>query len=137
MSLFVDSSVWFAAIDSSDAHNARAKGLLATDEALLTTDHIVLETWFLLRNRIHRNAAEAYWAAMRTGIAAIELVGLADLEAAWQIGLAFPDQDFSLVDRTTFAVMQRLGIERAASFDNHFAVFRYGPQQRRAFEIVR
>jgi predicted nucleic acid-binding protein len=69
--------------------------------------------------------------------AVIEPVGMADLEAAWQIGLSFRDQDFSLVDRTSFAVMRRLGIERAASFDNHFAVFRYGPKQRYAFEIVR
>ena len=137
MSLFVDSSVWFAAIDSSDIYNARAKELLTTDEALLTTDHIVLETWFLLRNRIDRNAAEGYWAGLRTGIAGVEPVGLADLEAAWQIGLAFPDQDFSLVDRTSFAVMQRLGIERVATFDNHFAIFRYGPRQQRAFEMVR
>ena len=71
------------------------------------------------------------------GVAVIEVVGLADLEAAWQIGLAFPDQDFSLVDRTSFAVMRRLGIERAASFDSHFAIFRYGPRQQWAFEIVR
>jgi hypothetical protein len=33
--------------------------------------------------------------------------------------------------------MRRLGIERAAAFDNHFAVFRYGPKHRYAFEIVR
>jgi predicted nucleic acid-binding protein len=64
-------------------------------------------------------------------------VGLADLEEAWQIGYAFPNQDFSLVDRTSFAVMRRMGIERAASFDSHFAAFRYGLRQQRAFEIIR
>jgi predicted nucleic acid-binding protein len=98
---------------------------------------VLAETWSLIRNRIHRKAADQFWEGIRSGVAALESVGLADLEAAWQIGLAFPDQNFSLVDRTSFAVMQRLGIERAASFDNHFAVFRYGPRQQRAFEIVR
>jgi uncharacterized protein len=137
MSLFVDSSVWFAAADSSDIDNDRAKAILATNEIRLTTDHVLVETWLLLRHRIHRKSAERFWEGLRSGIAAIESVGLADLEAAWQIGLDFPDQDFSLVDRTSFAVMRRLGIERAASFDNHFAVFRYGPRQQRAFEIVR
>jgi predicted nucleic acid-binding protein len=137
MSLFVDTSVWYAAIDSSDVDNHRAKGLLASGEDLATTDHVLLETWTLLRYRVHRAAAERYWEGMRTGVAVIEPVGLADLEAAWQIGLSFPDQDFSLVDRTSFAVMRRLGIERAASFDDHFAVFRYGPKLRYAFEIVR
>ena len=137
MSLFVDSSVWYAGVDSADVDNARAKAILAAGEALVTTDHVLVETWLLLRNRIHRKAAERFWEGLRSGAALIEPVGLADLEAAWQIGLTFPDQDFSLVDRTSFAVMRRLGIERAASFDNHFAVFRYGPKQRYAFEIVR
>jgi len=67
----------------------------------------------------------------------MEPVGAADLEAAWQIGASYRDQDFSIVDRTSFAVMRRLGIERAASFDDHFAVFRFGPNRRRAFTIVR
>jgi predicted nucleic acid-binding protein len=70
-------------------------------------------------------------------VAAIEPVGAADLEAAWQIGAAYPDQDFSLVDRTSLAIMRRLGIERAASFDEHFAIFRFGPNGRKAFTIVR
>ena len=137
MTLFIDTSVWYAAADSRDADNKRAKAILASGEHLLLTDHVLAEAWALLRNRIHGKAAEKFWEGIRNGAAAIEPVGLADLEAAWQIGLSYRDQDFSLVDCTSFAVMRRLGIERAASFDNHFAVFRYGPKQRYAFEIVR
>ena len=136
MSLFVDTSVWFAAADSSDVGNARAKSILANDEPLVTSDHVLVETWTLLRYRIHRHAAERFWEGLRNGSAAIEPVGIADLESAWQIGLSYRDQDFSLVDRTSFAVMRRLGIERAASFDDHFAVFRFGPKRRHAFVIV-
>jgi hypothetical protein len=33
--------------------------------------------------------------------------------------------------------MERLGLERAASFDGDFAVYRWGPGRRRAFEIMR
>ena len=47
------------------------------------------------------------------------------------------DQDFSIVDRTSFAVMRRLGIDRAASLDQHFAVFRFGPKRRQSFTVVR
>ena len=137
MSLFVDTSVWYAAADSSDTYNARAKQILRSEEARFTTDHILVETWTLLRYRIHREAAERFWEGLRGRTAAVEPVGTADLEAAWQIGLDYADQDFSLVDRTSFAVMRRLGLERAASFDDHFAVFRYGPKRRHAFEIVR
>ena len=136
MSLFVDTSVWYAAVDASDIDNTRAKAALTRDEPLFTTDHVLLETWSLLRNRIHRRAAERFWDELRGGTATIEPVGTADLEAAWQIGLSYRDQDFSLVDRTSFAVMRRLGIDRAASFDDHFAVFRFGPKRRHAFEIV-
>jgi predicted nucleic acid-binding protein len=137
MSLFVDTSVWFAAASFSDSNNAQARAILASGESLHMTDHVLAETWSLVRNRIHRKAADQFWEGIRAGVAVIEVVGPADLEAAWQIGLAFPDQDFSLVDRTSFAVMRRLGIERAASFDSHFAIFRYGPRQQRAFEIIR
>ena len=59
MSLFVDTSVWYAAADSSDASNPRAREILSGGEALVTTDHILVETWTLLRWRIHRGAAEA------------------------------------------------------------------------------
>jgi len=137
MSLFVDTSVWYAAADSADASNARARDILSAGEPLVTTDHILVESWTLLRWRLHRAAAETFWQGLRSGIATLESVGPADLQAAWTMGRDFPDQDFSLVDRTSFAVMERLGLERAASFDADFAVYRWGPGRRRAFEVLR
>ena len=137
MSVFVDTSVWYAAADSSDAGNARAKAILAAGEPLVTSDHVLIETWTLLRYRIRRQAADRFWEGLRSGVAVVEPVGAADLEAAWQIGGAYRDQDFSIVDRTSFAVMRRLGIDRAASFDDDFAILRFGPNRRRAFTILR
>lgn len=137
MSLFVDTSIWYAAADSSDLSNRRAKAILKSGEPLVTTDHVLIETWALLHHRVRREAADRFWDGLRHGAAATEPVGAADLEAAWQVGLSWLDQDFSIVDRTSFAVMRRLGIERVASLDDHFAVFRFGPQRRYAFTIVR
>lgn len=137
MSLFVDTSAWYAAADGGDRSHDRARDVLTSGDPLVTTDHVLLETWLLLRHRLHRQAAERFWLGIRQGAALIEPVGRADLEVAWTIGEAFPDQDFSLIDRTSFAVMQRLGVLRAASFDDHFAVFRFGPNRRLAFEVVR
>ena len=137
MSIFVDTSAWFAAANPEDEYNSRAQQILASGEPLVTTDHVLAETWTLIRNRIHYRAANRFWGELRNGIAHIEPVGLADLEAAWQIGLDWKDQDFSLIDRTSFAVMRRLGIEQAASFDDHFAVFRFGPRLRQAFTVLR
>ena len=79
MSLFVDTSVWYAAADSSDASNARAKTILAAGEPLVTSDHLLVETWTLLRYRIRRQAAERFWEGLRSGVAAVEPVGAADL----------------------------------------------------------
>jgi predicted nucleic acid-binding protein len=137
VTLFVDTSAFYAAADRGDRSNSRAKEILGTGEALVTTDHVLVETWLLLRYRLHRDAAERFWEGVRAGAAAVESVGAADLEQAWAIAQAFPDQDFSIVDRTSFAVMQRLGVLRAASFDDDFAVFRFGRNRDRAFDVVR
>jgi predicted nucleic acid-binding protein len=137
MSLFVDTSVWYAAADSTDRSNLRAKAILSVGEPLVTTDHVLIETWTLLRYRIQRDAAERFWHGLRSGVALVEPVSLADLETAWLMGTSWSDQDFSIVDRTSFAVMNRLGIDRAASLDDHFAVFRFGPRRRQSFTIVR
>lgn len=137
MSLFVDTSAWYAAADRADSSHVRAKTVLAAREALVTTDHVLVETWLLLRHRVSRNAAERFWDGLHGGVASMEPVSIADLEVAWGIGQTFPDQDFSLVDRTSFAVMQRLGVGRVATFDDDFAVYRFGKHRRHAFEVMR
>jgi predicted nucleic acid-binding protein len=136
VSLFVDTSIWYAAADSSDVDNGRAKSVLLAGESLVTTDHVLVESWSLIHHRIGRRPADRYWRAIRDGVAGVEMVGAADMETAWQIGAEFRDQDFSIVDRTSFAVMRRLGVERVASLDNDFAIYRFGPNRRRAFTVV-
>ena len=137
MSLFVDTSIWYAAVDSSDRSNARSKAILRSGETLVTSDHVLVETWTLLHHKLDRKAAEGFWEGLRSGIALIEAVTLADLEVAWDVGVSWRDQDFSIVDRTSFAVMRRLGIDRVASLDAHSAVFRFGPKRRQSFHVVR
>jgi predicted nucleic acid-binding protein len=137
MSLFIDTSIWYAAADSSDHSNARAKAILKSGETLVTSDHVLIETWALLHHKLDRKAAERFWEGLRSGIAVMEGVTLADLEVAWDIGVSWRDQDFSIVDRTSFAVMRRLGMDRVASFDAHFAIFRFGPKRRQSFHVLR
>ena len=137
MSLFVDTSIWYAAADRSDFSNTRAKKVLASGESLLTTDHVLIETWMLLSRRLQHGAAERFWEELRAGIALVEPVTLPDLESAWQIGRLWRDQEFSIVDRTSFSVMNRLGLDRVASLNDHFAVFRFGPRKRLSFTVVR
>ena len=133
----MDSSAWYAAADRGDRQNGAAKRLLATDEPLVTSDHILVETWRLIHHFISAYAAETFWEGLRSGVATIEQTTSADLEVAWVIGQGFADQDFSLVDRTSFALMERLGITRVISFDDDFAIFRYGRGRNSAFELLR
>jgi len=137
LSLFVDTSAFYALSDNGDQSHARATERLAVEEQLVTTDHVLLETWMLIDKRGGHAPAESFWQTIRAGTARVEHVTPADLDAAWRIGEAFADQEFSLVDRTSFAVMERLGVHRALAFDDDFAVYRFGPRRRHAFEVLR
>ena len=129
--------MWFAAMVVRDRSNFRAKSVLRQSDERVTSDHVVVETWLLLNSRNRRDAAEQFWERIRQGIARIEHVTPSDFESAWAIGEVFRDQDFSIVDRTSFTLMERLGITKAASFDDDFAVYRYGRSRDKAFEVLR
>jgi predicted nucleic acid-binding protein len=137
MNVFVDTSVWFAAVNQSDARNGRAKEILGSAASLVTSNLVLAETWRLLHQKVHFEAAEGFWRAIRRGAAQLEMVVPADIEAAWLIGERFPDQEFSLTDRTSFTLMERLRIDIAASFDDHFAIYRFGRGRTEAFDVLR
>jgi len=50
----------------------------------------------------------------------IEPLSLADEEKAKQIIRRYTDKTFSYTDATSFAVMERLGVNEAFAFDPHF-----------------
>jgi predicted nucleic acid-binding protein len=137
VNVFVDSSCWFAAVVARDKHNPRARTILRQADGLVTTDHVLVETWLLLNSRYSRDAADQFWYRFRRGAVGVEMVTMADMHAAWSIGESFADQHFSAVDRTSFAVMERLGLTRVASFDQDFAIYRYGRNRDRAFVVLR
>jgi len=119
-----------------DRDNPHAKELLRAHSPHVTTDHVVIETWFLLKSRHSQSAGMRFWDRVRTGAVRIEFATAGDLRQAWRISQAFPDQDFSIVDCTSFAVMERLGIRTVLTFDHHFSVYRYGLGRNQAFEVL-
>ena len=137
MTLFVDTSAFFALADTADRYHVRARELLRAKDALLTTDHVLVESWRLMRDSGGFASAERFWKGVRSGVATVETVITGDLDHAWRIGELFADQDFSIVDRTSFAVMERLGVTSVVAFDDHFSIYRYGPRRDRAFDVRR
>ena len=133
---YVDTSAWVSLADSAEAsHDRVAAALKDRRGRLVTSDHVLHETWTVMRYRHSWGAAETLVNAIRGGIARIEVSGVADLEVAAAVGTAFADQDFSLSDRTSRAVMERLGIHEAVSLDNNFRIYRFGPDRRRALTV--
>ncbi|MCA1833752.1 MAG: type II toxin-antitoxin system VapC family toxin [Actinomycetota bacterium] len=138
MSVFVDTNVFLAATDAGESQNARARDVLIriTGDGPFTTDHVLVEAWAMLRKRLGWDTAERFLANFRGSPVAVEPVGAADLERAVAIGELWADQKFDLVDRTSMAVMERLGCSSVASFDRDFGVYRYGPDRRLAFDVI-
>ena len=91
--------------------------------------------WYAIADRSdpHHHAALTFWETLRDTRTTILTLDAIDLESAWHIVQAYPDQAFSFVDCTTFAVMQRMGIDEAFAFDSHFLIYRFGSQRQRAF----
>ncbi len=134
--MIVDTGAWYAVADRSDRHHSAARRFYleqAPQGSFVTTDLIVAETWTLLTAHLGRPAALTFWATLRDTRTPIVPLEAVDLESAWHIAHAFPDQTFSFVDCTTFALMQRLGMDEAFAFDSHFLVYRYGATRHRAF----
>lgn len=136
MTVFVDTSAWYAAADTDDRSHVRAATRLREFTGnLLTTDHVLIETWYLTRARLGADTAEELVSGIRAGVARVENTELSDLEVAAATGIQFPDQDFSIVDRTSWSVMLRLGIHEAIAFDRDYSIFRFGPKRDRAFIV--
>ncbi|MFQ5761321.1 MAG: type II toxin-antitoxin system VapC family toxin [Acidiferrobacterales bacterium] len=137
MSILVDTGAWYAIADASDRHHEEAKNffLSRTGQArMITTDLVLTEAWALLSSHLGRQTARRFWASLREMQIPILTIEAADLEAAWFIMQLYPDQAFSLVDCTSFALMERTGIHMAFAFDSHFLIYRFGSERRSAFQ---
>ena len=124
--LFVDTSAWYAlALPRDPAHAWLARALrerVSRGVRVVITNLIVAETHALLLRRVGRGPAEAFARVVR-GSPNLVVTSTPELETAaldeW-IG-RFDDQDFSLTDAVSFAVMAERGIREALTQDRHFA----------------
>jgi predicted nucleic acid-binding protein len=126
--VLVDSSAWFALSHRRDANYPRAQiivsHLAANRRILLTTNFVIAEAHALLMNRGGRPLAWHFLRRVtRDGEVALVRVTEAHERRALEVIETYDDKDFSYTDATSFAIMERLGIAEAFSFDRHFVQY--------------
>jgi predicted nucleic acid-binding protein len=123
--VFVDTGAWFAAQVVDDAHHGDAaetlKGLIALPVVLVTTNHVVGETYTLLRVTRGHEACRRFLDSLEASARLERLFVGENLERrAFAILDRYRDHDFSFVDATSFALMRAERIRHAFAFDSHF-----------------
>lgn len=126
IAVFVDTSAWYALVDADDAHHAEAQRQLQQVSELrrdlVTTNHVVAETYTLLLVRLGGHSAQEFLVRLRSSaIAERVFVPPPWEEAAEELLVLYRDHPFSYVDATSFVAMRRLGLQEALAFDRHFA----------------
>ena len=125
--IFVDSSAFFVVLNANDSSHRDAQRMLTNSSAqgqvLVTSNFVLAETHALFIRRLGRDTAARVLTTIRAGLAKIIRVEPADEERAVEFIERYADKAFSYTDATSFAVMERLGVETSFTFDRHFAQF--------------
>lgn len=132
---FVDSWGWVALAVSDDPAHERAEHLLRRLQnegaLLITSDMVVAESVTRLRYDFGLPAALGLLTAVDLLLESRSASILFVNEPLWLEALAwfrrYADQRFSMVDCTSFAIMQSLGITDALTADRHFASAGFTP----------
>lgn len=124
--VFLDSSFFKGLTDPKDDFYQRAgkiwQKLREQSESLVTSNFIVDETLTLLRSRCNLETAIKFRDLLAENSQIIKIIRatVADEGNAWQ-WFVKEWRKLSFTDCVSFAMMRRLGLKRAAAFDEHFA----------------
>jgi uncharacterized protein len=123
--IFVDTGAWYALIDRKDPdHHAVLSALQGYRNRLVTSNFVFDETITLLRYRLGWHFARQFGEQLLDGkLAQLARISAADERNAWAIFTRYDDKSFSFTDCTSFAVMQRLQLDRAIAIDSDFRAY--------------
>jgi uncharacterized protein len=125
--LFVDTAGWGHLVDPSQEHHVQAAAIYRTarqqQRGIITTNYILTELVALLTSplRIPRPQIVAFINGLKMS-SYIEIVHVSptlDVQA-WQLLTQRQDKTWSLVDCSSFVIMQERGIIEALTTDHHF-----------------
>lgn len=125
--LFVDTAGWASLFISTESYHVKAvkhfEQAKETSTGLVTTNYVISELVALLptRQRISRNDLFQYVDSIRLAsfVDTVHISSETDL-AAWNLCKSRSDKAWSLVDASSFVVMEQLGIQSALTTDRHF-----------------
>lgn len=125
--VLMDSSAYYALTTDRDPNHAAAYSILTRfareSPRLFTTNLIVAETHALLLARLGHATAVRFLTELDRSSTVLIRVSAKDEQRARAIIYQYDDEDFSLTEATSFAVMERLHIAHAFAFDHHFTQF--------------
>jgi predicted nucleic acid-binding protein len=120
---FIDTSFFIALLTREDRFHARAdemwKTFLESDEPLLCSNYVLLETFSLIQSRLGLKAVAEFQRDV-VPLLLVEWVDGNSHGAGLAAVLAAQRRDLSLVDCVSFEVMRRKGVKNALTFDKHF-----------------
>lgn len=119
---FVDTSYWVALRLRRDANHEVAVRLWAPGQPILTTNHVVGETWTFLRRRDGHPSAVAFLEAVESAawLTVVHVEDATEREAGSWLK-RHDERVYSFVDATSFAVMRRERLREALAFDGDFS----------------
>ena len=119
---FVDTSFWFALLDDRDRRHEEAATIAHGDrERWVTSNHVIGETWTLVRRRRGHHVALRFLDGL-DALSHLSRINVDDrLEReAWSWLRRRDERFYSFVDATSFAVMRARRIREALAFDGDF-----------------
>lgn len=125
--VFVDTSGWASLFDVSQTNHAQTsvlyRRLRDENTRLVTTNYVVSELVALLSSPLHLPRSHIVRVVdslkQASHIQIIHIDTMLDNEA-WELLKKRLDKQWSLVDCSSFIVMQRLGLTEALTSDHHF-----------------
>ncbi|GAX40622.1 hypothetical protein NIES4075_15880 [Tolypothrix sp. NIES-4075] len=125
--LFGDRSFWGNLIDPTQNYHTLAANFYRTarqqQRKVIITNYIISELVALLTSplRLPRNATSAFIQGLKTSpyVEIIHVDAILDAQA-WNLLASREDKEWSLVDCSSFVVMQQRGLMEALTTDHHF-----------------
>lgn len=124
----MDTAGWAVYLDDADVLNLAAKNIISqtirNGRRLVTSDYVIAELVALLTTRLklpRPKVITAINAILSDPTVEIIHIDAATFFEAWHLLEARTDKEWSLVDASSFVLMQRHGITEALTTDHHFA----------------